>query len=60
MSAGKPVVVIVDDVQSLCEALQHLLATVGLKAQTFRSAQEFMSAKRTFRSVSSSLCDCPG
>ena len=32
----------------------------GLKAQTFRSAQEFMGAKRTFRSVSSSLCDCPG
>ena len=46
MSAGKPVVVIVDDVQSLCEALQHLLATVGLKAQTFGSAQEFMSGKR--------------
>src|SRR5262249_34368579 len=46
MSAEEPVVFIVDDDQSLCEGLQRLLATVGLKAQTFGSAQEFVSAKR--------------
>ncbi len=46
MSAEEPVVFIVDDDQSLCEALKRLLKTVGLKAQTFGSAQEFMSTKR--------------
>ena len=46
MSADESVVFIVDDDQSVCEALQRLLATVGLKAQTFGSAQEFMSTKR--------------
>jgi len=46
MSAEEPVVFIVDDDQSLCKALERLLATVGLKAQTFGSAQEFMSTKR--------------
>ena len=46
MSAEEPVVFIVDDEQSLCEALTRLLATVELKAQTFGSAQGFMSAKR--------------
>jgi len=46
MSAEEPVVFIVDDDPSVCKALQRLLATVGLKAQTFGSAQEFMSIKR--------------
>jgi len=46
MSAEDPVVFIIDDDQSVCEALQRLLRTVGLKAQTFGSAQEFMSTKR--------------
>jgi len=39
-------VVVVDGDQSFCEALQRLLATLGLKARTFGAAQEFMSAKR--------------
>jgi FixJ family two-component response regulator len=39
-------VFIVDDHRSVCKALKRLLATVGLKAQTFGSAQEFMSTKR--------------
>ena len=46
MSAEKPVVFIVDDDRSMCEALERLLGTVGLKAHTFGSAQEFMSTKR--------------
>jgi FixJ family two-component response regulator len=46
MSAEESVVFIVDDDPSVCEALQRLLATVGLKAQAFGSAQEFMSIKR--------------
>jgi FixJ family two-component response regulator len=35
MSAEEPVVFIVDEDRSVCEALERLLATVGLKAQTF-------------------------
>ena len=46
MSAEKPVVFIVDDDRSMCEALERLLGTVGLKAHTFGSAHEFMSTKR--------------
>jgi FixJ family two-component response regulator len=46
MSAEKPVVFIVDDDRSMCEALQRLLGTVGLEAHTFGSAHEFMSTKR--------------
>ena len=46
MSAEDPVVFVVDDDPSICEALERLLATVGLEAQTFGSAQEFMSTKR--------------
>src|SRR5260370_39433530 len=46
MSAEKPVVFIVDDDRSMCEALAGLLGTVGLKAHTFGSAHEFMSTKR--------------
>jgi len=40
------VVFIVDDDRSMCEALERLLRTVGLKSHTFGSAQEFMSTKR--------------
>jgi FixJ family two-component response regulator len=46
MSAEKPVVFVVDDDRSMCEALQRLLGTVGLKVHTFGSAHEFMSTKR--------------
>jgi len=46
MNAEEPVVFIVDDDRSMCEALERLLGTVGLKAHTFGSAQEFMSTKR--------------
>jgi FixJ family two-component response regulator len=46
MSVEKPVVFIVDDDRSMCEALERLLGTVGLKARTFGSADEFMSTKR--------------
>jgi FixJ family two-component response regulator len=46
VSAAEPLVFIVDDDRSFCEALQRLLATVGLKARMFGSAQEFMNTKR--------------
>jgi FixJ family two-component response regulator len=46
MSAEDPVVFVVDDDPSMCEALERLLATVGLEVHTFGSAQEFMSTKR--------------
>src|SRR5215470_13036926 len=40
------VVFIVDDDASMCEALTRLFGTVGCRAQAFRTAQEFLSAKR--------------
>jgi FixJ family two-component response regulator len=46
MSSGDSIVFIVDDDQSMCEALTRLLGTVGLKAQAFKTAQEFLKAKR--------------
>jgi FixJ family two-component response regulator len=46
MSAEDPVVFVVDDDPSMCEALERLLATVGLEVHTFGSAQEFMSTTR--------------
>ena len=58
MSAEEPVVFIVDDDQSLCEALQRLLATVGLKAQTFGSAQEFIHERQAARRSELSLPRC--
>jgi len=46
MSGDDSIVFIVDDDLSMCEALTRLLGTVGLRAQAFKTAQEFLSAKR--------------
>ena len=37
---------IVDDEPSVCTALKRLTRSVGLEAQTFSSAKEFLRAKR--------------
>ena len=41
-----PVVFVVDDDASVRKALTNLLCSVGLKVQTFATAQEFMSSER--------------
>jgi ActR/RegA family two-component response regulator len=46
MSVDDSVVFIVDDDPSMCEALTKLLGTVGLRAQPFKTAQEFLGTKR--------------
>jgi FixJ family two-component response regulator len=39
-------VFVVDDEPAICLSLQRLVRSVGLEAQTFSSAQEFLGAKR--------------
>ena len=46
MSEERPAVFIVDDDVSIREALQNLFRSVGLKVETFATAQEFLSARR--------------
>ena len=43
---GEPIVFVVDDDPAVCEALSSLLGSVGLRAQTFRSADEFVGHPR--------------
>ncbi|HTC24090.1 MAG TPA: response regulator transcription factor [Gemmatimonadales bacterium] len=43
---GEPIVFVVDDDPAVCEALSSLLRAVGLRAQTFRSAHEFVGHLR--------------
>lgn len=46
MGRAEPIVFIVDDDSSMCEALTRLLRTVGLNAQAFKTAQEFLGTER--------------
>jgi FixJ family two-component response regulator len=46
MSDEKAVVYVIDDDQSIREALKSLLGTVGLEVHTFQSTREFLDAKR--------------
>ena len=46
MIESEPVVFVVDDDRSIREATQSLLASVGLRVETFVTAQEFLGAKR--------------
>ena len=46
MGRAEPIVFIVDDDASMCEALTRLLRTVGLNAQAFKTAQEFLGTER--------------
>lgn len=46
MSPEHPVVFIVDDDISVRDALKNLLRSVGLKAEAYGSAQEFLGARR--------------
>ena len=49
MSGDDPIVFIVDDDQSMREAVTSLLGTVGLSVQAFKTAQEFLRTKRPDR-----------
>ena len=46
MTADHPVVFVVDDDPSVRESLAHLVRSMGLKVETFGSAQEFLSRGR--------------
>ena len=46
MSESPPIVFVVDDEPAICLSLKRLVKSVGLEAQTFTSAQEFLRAKR--------------
>jgi DNA-binding NtrC family response regulator len=45
-ASAKPLVYVVDDDPSVCEALGSLLRSAGFSVQTFPSAQEFLASKR--------------
>src|ERR1041385_3490302 len=46
MTGLQPVVFVVDDDDSVREALKDLLTSVGLQVELFGSAQEFLRSKR--------------
>ena len=46
MSTAEPVVFVVDDDASMRQSLENLLRSVGLRVQSFASAQEFLRGKR--------------
>ena len=46
MSSEEPIVFAIDDDASLREALARLLRSVGIRAQIFASAQDFLTFKR--------------
>lgn len=43
---GNPVISIVDDDESVREAIESLIKSVGLNAQVFASAEEFLNSNR--------------
>jgi len=46
MKDSDPIVFVVDDDASVRDAVQRLIASVGLRVQTFGSTREFLSSKR--------------
>jgi FixJ family two-component response regulator len=40
--ASKPLIVIVDDDDSVCRALRRLVRSVGMEAETFKSGRDFL------------------
>jgi FixJ family two-component response regulator len=46
MSESRPIVFVVDDDPAVCLSLKRLVRSVGLEAQTFNSAQEFLRSYR--------------
>jgi FixJ family two-component response regulator len=46
VKAPSPIVFVVDDDASVCEALSSLIESTGMRVETFASAQEFLRHKR--------------
>jgi len=46
MSDGEAMVFVIDDDESMREALKSLIRSVGLRVETFASAQEFLESRR--------------
>src|ERR1700733_14893975 len=46
MKEPEPIVFVIDDDRMIREGLQSLIRSVGLRVETFASAQEFLAAKR--------------
>ena len=46
MNESDPIVFVVDDDTSVREAVQRLIASVGLRVETFGTTREFLAAKR--------------
>lgn len=46
MIENPPIVFVVDDEPAICLSLKRLVKSVGLEAQTFSSAQEFLRSRR--------------
>ncbi len=44
MNKSEPIVFVVDDDEAVCRSLSLLIETVGLKVQTYGSAQDFLDA----------------
>jgi two-component system, LuxR family, response regulator FixJ len=44
MDGAEPIVHVVDDDEAMCEALQWLLESAGLRAETYTSAEAFLDA----------------
>jgi FixJ family two-component response regulator len=49
MTVERPVVFVVDDDPSVCEALRRLITSVGLDVEAFPTAQAFLEARRPRR-----------
>src|ERR1700722_17111206 len=46
MSDPEPIVFVVDDDASIRDAVRRLIASIGLRAETFGSTREFLEGKR--------------
>jgi FixJ family two-component response regulator len=46
MNAADPIVFVIDDDASIRDAVKRLIASVGLRVETFGSTREFLAAKR--------------
>ena len=49
MSENPPIIFVVDDEPAVCASLKRLVNSVGLEAQTFNSAQDFLHLQRPDR-----------